>query len=102
MRSRYHRQASTALIARGVTALAACLVALNATAAPTAHAAASGKTQRVSVATNGTQGTNMSGRRGAPVSSADGRYIAFDSLAPNLVSGDSNAIDDVFVRDTHT
>jgi Tol biopolymer transport system component len=32
--------------------------------------------------------------------SADGRYVAFDSYASNLVSGDTNAALDVFVRDT--
>lgn len=31
--------------------------------------------------------------------SADGRYIAFDSLATNLVTGDTNAVSDVFVYD---
>jgi Tol biopolymer transport system component len=31
--------------------------------------------------------------------SADGRYLAFTSLAANLVSNDSNATHDVFVRD---
>lgn len=31
--------------------------------------------------------------------SSDGRFIAFISLADNLVSGDTNAQDDVFVRD---
>ncbi|MCC7078626.1 MAG: PD40 domain-containing protein [Acidimicrobiia bacterium] len=31
--------------------------------------------------------------------SADGRYVAFESLAANLVAGDTNAIWDAFVRD---
>lgn len=31
--------------------------------------------------------------------SADGRYVAFDSYASNLVSGDTNDAGDVFVRD---
>jgi hypothetical protein len=31
--------------------------------------------------------------------SGDGRYVAFDSLASNLVGGDTNAVTDVFVRD---
>ena len=34
--------------------------------------------------------------------SADGRYIAFDSVADNLVSGDSNAHSDVFLYDIQT
>ena len=33
-----------------------------------------------------------------PAMSADGRVIAFDSLAPDLVSGDTNETTDVFVR----
>jgi subtilisin family serine protease len=35
----------------------------------------------------------------APSLSADGRYVAFESYATNLVSGDTNACMDVFVRD---
>jgi len=34
----------------------------------------------------------------SPAVSADGRYVAFRSYAPNLVGGDSNAVEDVFVR----
>jgi RHS repeat-associated protein len=37
-----------------------------------------------------------------PVLSADGRYVAFQSLASDLVSGDTNRLGDVFVRDLHT
>jgi Tol biopolymer transport system component len=56
----------------------------------------SGATDRVSVATGGTQGN---GDSVLPSISADGRYVAFTSLASNLVSGDSNVAFDVFVRD---
>src|SRR2546426_1935359 len=35
-----------------------------------------------------------------PVISADGRFVAFDSDASNLVAGDTNGSRDVFVRDT--
>ncbi len=34
-----------------------------------------------------------------PTVSGDGRYVAFDSYATNLVSGDSNGVRDVFVKD---
>jgi Tol biopolymer transport system component len=34
--------------------------------------------------------------------SANGRYVAFDSWANNLVSGDTNRVGDVFVRDRNT
>lgn len=37
-----------------------------------------------------------------PVISADGRYVAFESLATNLVAGDTNASHDIFVHDCHT
>ncbi len=50
----------------------------------------------VSQAPNGTQGNSISA---SPSISADGRYVAFESLASNLVSGDTNNNWDVFVRD---
>lgn len=37
---------------------------------------------------------------GSPSMSANGRFVAFDSYASNLVTGDTNQILDVFVRDT--
>ncbi|HZD04489.1 MAG TPA: hypothetical protein VE173_06215, partial [Longimicrobiales bacterium] len=37
-----------------------------------------------------------------PAISADGRYVAFESDATNLVPGDTNAFSDVFVKDTQT
>jgi hypothetical protein len=53
-------------------------------------------TERVSVATDGSQaGANVS----APSISGDGRYVAFKSLANNLVEDDTNGKADVFVRD---
>ena len=59
-----------------------------------------GQTQRVSVASDGTQGDNFSGYYTAI--SADGNYIAFESAASNLVSGDTNQKIDVFVRNRQT
>jgi Tol biopolymer transport system component len=61
-----------------------------------AHDRQTGKTSRVSVATNGTQ---ANGGSGYPFISADGRYVAFVSKASNLVSGDTNGDYDVFVHD---
>jgi Tol biopolymer transport system component len=55
-----------------------------------------GTTERASVATGGAQGNDWSG---APAISADGRFVAFVSLATNLVAGDTNGCADVFVRD---
>ena len=37
-----------------------------------------------------------------PAISADGRFVAFDSDATNLVPGDTNGVHDVFVRDRRT
>lgn len=34
--------------------------------------------------------------------SADGRFVAFDSAASNLVAGDTNGVNDVFVKDMHS
>ncbi|MFD1281513.1 Hint domain-containing protein, partial [Methylobacterium goesingense] len=58
---------------------------------------------RVSTASDGTQGTSVSqtAATGSQVS-ADGRYVVFQSLATNLVAGDTNAQQDVFVKDTLT
>jgi Tol biopolymer transport system component len=55
-----------------------------------------GVTRRVSVASNGRQGNGTSDW---PAISADGRYVAFNSAASNLVASDSNDALDVFVRD---
>ena len=44
--------------------------------------------------------TEANGPSGAPVISSDGRYIAFQSAATNLVKGDSNAFTDIFVHET--
>jgi Tol biopolymer transport system component len=57
------------------------------------------QTQRVSVGTNG---LDANGASTNPVLSADGRYVAFESDATNLVPGDTNGYTDVFVRDRLT
>jgi Tol biopolymer transport system component len=56
-------------------------------------------TTRVSVGTGGVQGDMESGNASI---SADGRWVAFDSLATNLVADDTNAQQDVFVHDRQT
>ena len=55
-------------------------------------------TERVSVSSSEEQATSISYD---PSISADGRYIAFVSLATNLVAEDTNGDSDVFVRDRH-
>ena len=63
------------------------------------HDRQTGQTTRVSVATGGGQGTSGSDY---PTLSADGRFVAFQSLAANLVGGDTNAAQDIFVHDRQT
>ncbi len=55
--------------------------------------------RRVSVAADGTQGHGEAGRAAV---SAEGRYVAFASEAANLVPGDTNDCEDVFVCDVQT
>ncbi|MGE3844904.1 MAG: TolB family protein, partial [Vicinamibacterales bacterium] len=55
--------------------------------------------QRVNVSTAGVQAEGGAGGNGSPAASADGRFLAFGTNAPNLVSGDTNNAYDVFVRD---
>ena len=71
----------------------------NATGDVFVHDRQTGATTRVSVDSSGVQGNGGSYR---PSISADGRYVAFDSTADNLVTGDTNATDDVFVHDRQT
>jgi hypothetical protein len=77
--------------------LASCLVILVGLGATQPARAAS--TERVSVATDGTQGT---GRSQDPGISADGRLVGFYSAASNLVAGDTNGVNDTFIRDRQT
>jgi Tol biopolymer transport system component len=46
-----------------------------------------------------TAGGDPNDESGGPSISADGRYVAFSSLASALVPGDGNGVSDVFVRD---
>jgi len=64
------------------------------------HDRRTGRTTRVSVSTAGRQANQES--LGPPSLSSDGRYVAFTSLASNLVAGDVNDIADVFVHDLVT
>jgi Tol biopolymer transport system component len=55
-----------------------------------------GTTERVSIHSNGSQGDFGSYR--AAISS-DGRFVAFESDADNLIPGDANSSTDIFLRD---
>lgn len=57
-----------------------------------------GKTTRISVSSAEVQGNGASGEAGSVT--PDGRFVSFSSAASNLVPGDTNELEDVFVRDT--
>lgn len=63
------------------------------------HDRDTGVTELVSVASDGTQSEGTAWHASL---SADGRYVAFNSLASNLVPGDTNLNEDVFVHDRET
>jgi Tol biopolymer transport system component len=66
--------------------------------------ASPGTTTRVSVDSSGNEGNGQSvfSTGHDPAISADGRYVAFDSLATNLVAGDTNGYWDIFMHDGQT
>lgn len=63
------------------------------------HDLKTGKTTRVSVSSEGAQGNQTSDHAAI---SANGRYVAFESLATNLVEGDTNLRTDILVHDRKT
>ena len=56
-------------------------------------------TSRVSVDSNGAESDSLNT---VPSISNDGRYIAYASSSTNLVAGDTNSADDIFLYDTVT
>lgn len=66
------------------------------------HDRETGETTRVSVASDGTEGNRFSNEGPNLAISADGRYVAFQSYASNLVPGDTNNAPDIFVHDRET
>lgn len=52
---------------------------------------------RISVNSSGEEGNGLSYKAS---SSSDGRYVVFESEATNLVAGDTNDVNDIFIRDT--
>jgi len=63
------------------------------------HDRVTGATSRVSVASDGTPANSHSN---VPSISADGRFVAFESDATNLIAGDTNGATDIFVHDRQT
>ncbi|MFF9774255.1 TolB family protein [Streptomyces sp. NPDC013978] len=88
------RQAAVSVVLAG--SCAAMLPANPAVATGDEHRA---RTERISVTPEGTQANDFSDVGGI---SANGRYVAFDSSATNLVAGDSNGFSDIFVKDLRT
>lgn len=76
-------------------ALAAAALALAATPAEAHH----GNTTIESLSSTGANGNGPSG---SPDITTDGRFLAFESGASNLVPGDVNFVWDIFVRDLDT
>jgi Tol biopolymer transport system component len=66
------------------------------------HDRSTRRTELVSISSAGVQGNERSRTSGRSSISADGRYVAFTSAASNLVSGDTNGLDDAFVHDRKT
>jgi Tol biopolymer transport system component len=60
------------------------------------HDRVEGTTECVSVGSDGTPNDQTAGHSAL---SLDGRFVAFTARATNLVPGDTNGVDDVFVRD---
>ena len=64
-----------------------------------------GTLRRVSLTSTGgerNQGTESASRLVRPVISGDGRWVAYATTASNVVPGDTNGLQDVFVVDTQT
>lgn len=62
------------------------------------HDTQSGETSLISVSSSGDQGNHDSFTR-RPSISGDGRFVVFFSSADNLVTGDENGVQDVFLHD---
>lgn len=60
---------------------------------------ANGLITRISTSPDGSQ---LNGRSWAPKMTPDGHYVSFQSAATNLVPGDNNAVEDVFVLNVWT
>ncbi len=75
------------------------LAALSLLSLPGDVRASPGATERVSVASDATQGNFFSC---CPAMAPDGRFVGFWSDASNLVPGDTNDFGDIFVRDRQT
>jgi hypothetical protein len=78
---------------------ALAITTLGTAAHATPARAAAAINEFASIATDGTQGDNISGRFAGPAISGNGRVVAFDSIATTLVPNDTNKKADVFAHD---
>jgi Tol biopolymer transport system component len=76
-----------------------CVLIMSCSLAGAAAPALAQETWRVSVDSSNGEADGDSSR---PAISADGRFVVFASSATNLVSGDANGCDDIFVHDGWT
>jgi archaellum component FlaF (FlaF/FlaG flagellin family) len=74
----------------------------NGTADTFVHDRKTAVTRRVNVDSAGNEGNEIVNRLevSAPSISANGRFVAFQSSASNLVPGDTNGVDDIFVHES--
>ncbi|WP_033313220.1 PD40 domain-containing protein [Streptomyces iakyrus] len=89
------RRATSGALGVALAVTLGAAAALPATAAP----APAPRTEKASIAPDGSDGNGPSG---GPSLSADGRLLAFVSSADNLVAGDTDGAADAFVRDLRT
>ncbi|MEU3931931.1 hypothetical protein AB0E85_07745 [Streptomyces sp. NPDC029044] len=89
------RRATSVALGVALAVTLGTVAALPATAAP----APAPRTEKASIAPDGTDGNAPSG---GPSLSTDGRLLAFVSSADNLVAGDTDGTADAFVRDLRT
>ncbi|MEU7089412.1 TolB family protein [Streptomyces achromogenes] len=86
-------------VAAGLAVWGVCATALPLTSAAATSEGRRPHTGLVSTAADGTGGDSDSG---SPQVSANGRYIAFESWSANLLPGDTNGVNDIFVKDRRT
>jgi Tol biopolymer transport system component len=95
-RSEQHTIVATGAAAAAHRGGLALLAATGVVLAGPQVAAAQPSTTRANLDSTGAQATAVSS---SPSISADGRFVAFLSSAPNLVAGDTNGSQDIFLRD---
>src|SRR2546430_15288427 len=89
-------------LASAAAATTAILVGVAGSSAALQTSAEVNGTERVSVDSSGAEANGASNNIDRPVVSADGRFVAFNSNATNLVPGDTNNHGDAFVHDRQT